>query len=81
MFFSPAMCVTLHVTLCFVAQGAANFKKEPNGSDVLHNLSKPASVGELSDALGSAKDQCCDAQLWYATMASASCANVSKQAK
>ena len=37
-------------TWCFAAHAAASFKKVPSGSAVLHSLSKPASVGALSDA-------------------------------
>ena len=63
-FFSPAMCVTLNVTWCRAAKAAASLRNEPRGSAVLHSRSRPASVGELSDALGNANDHCCDAQCW-----------------
>ena len=49
---SAAMCVTMNVTLCLAAHGAANLRNEPKGSEVLQSRSRPASVGELSDAKG-----------------------------
>ena len=62
------------------AQAAASLRKEPRGSAVLQSLSRPASVGALSDADGRVKDHCLAEQVRCASMASASCASVSKQA-
>ena len=64
-FFSPAR-------RRFAAHAAANFRQVPSGSAVLHSLSKPASVGALSEAAGKVNDQCRAEHALCASIASAS---------
>ena len=65
---------------CRAAQSAANFRKDPKGSEVLQSFSVRASAAVLSDALGSANFQVVAPSALRATIAKASCASVSKQA-
>ena len=71
-FFSPAIWVTINWTPCRAAQAAASLRNEPNGSAVLQSLSKPASVGALSEVDGRVNDLCLAEQARCAITASAS---------
>ena len=79
-FFSPARCETARWTLCCADQDASNLRKVHSGSVVVKSLLMPASVAVLSDAVGSTKLKCLECNLQCASIASASCANVSKHA-
>ena len=79
-FCSPAKCVVSSSTWCRAAQPAANFKKVPSGSAVLQSFFVRASAVVLSDAAGNANCQALAPMAWWAVMASASCASVSKHA-
>ena len=79
-FFSPARCETARCTLCRADQHATNLGKVHSGSVVVKSLLMPASAAVLSDAVGSTKLKCLECSLRCASIASASCASVSKHA-
>ena len=79
-FFSPARCETARCTLRRADQHANNLRKVHSGSAVVKSLLMPASAAVLSDAVGSAKLKCLECNLRCASIASASCASVSKHA-
>ena len=78
--YSPACYVTKNSMWCRAAQPAANFRKDPKGSEVLQSFSARASAAVLSDALGSANFQVVAPSALRATIARPSCASVAKQA-
>ena len=79
-FFSPARCDTAKDTLCCADQAATSLRKPLSGSVVVKSLLMPASAAVLSDAVGSTNLKRRECSLRCVTMASASCASVSKQA-
>ena len=78
--YSSARCITSNSMWCRAAHPAANFRKVPRGSAVLHDFSVRASAAVLSEAAGNAKCHALARRACLAVMARANCASVSKHA-